>query len=59
VGHGVPEDQQPQKQQVQGKLSPQQVKSLLEAMSNQEKKVQDKVNIKKVQGAKVKTEKDW
>ena len=33
-----------------GQLSPQQVQSLLEAMNNQEKKVQDKVNAKKVKG---------
>lgn len=43
----------------QGKLSPQQVKSLLEAMNNQERKVQEKMNAKKVKGVKVKTEKDW
>lgn len=53
---GEPKDQQ---QQVQGKLSPEQVKSLLEAMNNQEKKVQDKINAKKAQGSKVKTDKDW
>ncbi|EDM44367.1 hypothetical protein SCB49_05040 [unidentified eubacterium SCB49] len=54
------EDKKPQQQQpTPGKLSPQQVKSLLEAMNNEEKKVQDKVNAKKEQGVKVKTEKDW
>ena len=42
---GKPQDQKPQ--QVQGQLSPQQVKSLLEAMNNEEKKVQDKINAKK------------
>ena len=47
------------KKQQQPKLSPQQVKNLLEAMNNQEKKVQDKINAKKVKGVKVKTEKDW
>ncbi|MBE9488719.1 MAG: aerotolerance regulator BatC [Bacteroidetes bacterium] len=47
-----------QKQQ-SGKLSPQQVRNLLEAMNNQEKKVQEKINAKKVKGEKVKTEKDW
>ncbi|AXT61745.1 tetratricopeptide repeat protein [Aquimarina sp. AD10] len=54
---GKPENQKPQ--QVQGQLSPQQVKSLLEAMNNEEKKVQDKMNAKKVKGAKTRTEKDW
>jgi Ca-activated chloride channel family protein len=42
-----------------GQLSPQQVQSLLEAMNNQEKKVQDKVNAKKVKGAPVRGKKDW
>ena len=40
-------------------LSPEQVKSLLEAMSNQEKKVQDKVNAEKVQGIPLRGQKDW
>ncbi len=52
-----PQEQKPQ--QAQGQLSPQQVKSLLEAMNNEEKKVQDKINAKKAQGQKVKTDKDW
>ncbi len=52
-----PQGQQPQ--QAQGQLSPQQVKSLLEAMNNEEKKVQDKINAKKAQGQKIKTDKDW
>ena len=42
-----------------GKLSPQQVKNLLEAMNNEEKKVQKKINAKKQKGTKVKSEKDW
>lgn len=54
------EGDKPQQQQpVPGQLSPQQVKSLLEAMNNEEKKVQDKVNAKKQKGAKVKSNKDW
>ncbi len=40
-------------------LSKQQVENLLRAMQNAEKKVQEKMDAKKVQGAKVKTEKDW
>jgi len=47
--------QQPQP----GKLSPQQVKNLLEAMNNQERNVQQKINSKKIKGKKVKAEKDW
>ncbi len=50
--------QQPQ-QPVPGKLSPQEVKNLLESMNNEEKKVQDKINAQKQKGAKVKSEKDW
>jgi len=49
---------QPPKQQP-GKLSPQQVKNLLEAMNAQEQKVQEKINAKKQEGIKIKTEKDW
>ena len=54
-----PGDNQKKPQQQPGKLSPQQVKNLLEAMNNQEKKVQEKINAKKAKGLKVKTEKDW
>ncbi|SKB37355.1 Tetratricopeptide repeat-containing protein [Salegentibacter salinarum] len=52
-----PEDGQPQPSQ--GQLSPEQIQSLLEAMSNEERKVQDKVNAEKQKGAKVQSEKDW
>lgn len=50
---------QKKNQQQPGKLSPQQVKNLLEAMNNQEKKVQEKINAKKAKGPKVRAEKDW
>ncbi len=46
-------------QPVPGQLSPQQIKNLLDAMNNEEKKVQDKINAKKQKGAKVKPDKDW
>ena len=52
-------EQQPPPKPKQGQLSPEQVKSLLEAMNNQEKKVQDKVNAEKIQGVPVRGEKDW
>ena len=42
-----------------GKLSPQQIENLLEAMNNQEQKVQEKMNADKQKGVKVPTEKDW
>ncbi|HET8735073.1 MAG TPA: tetratricopeptide repeat protein [Pricia sp.] len=51
------EQEQPQRRPNQ--LSKQQVKNLLEAMQNEEKKVQEKMDAKKVKGAKVRTEKDW
>ena len=56
--NGEPNENKKQQPQ-QGKLSPQQVKNLLEAMNNEEKKVQDKINAKKAKGVKIKTEKDW
>ena len=57
-----PKDQDPQQQQQQprpNQLSKQQIQNLLEAMQNEEKKVQEKIDAKKVKGAKVKNEKDW
>jgi len=42
-----------------GQISPEQVKSLLEAMNNQEKGVQQKVNAQKAKGVPTKTKKDW
>lgn len=57
-GQGDKEKQQ-QPKPTQGQLSPQQIKNLLEAMNNEEKKVQDKINAEKAKGVKVKSEKDW
>ena len=56
-----PEDdkKEQQKQPQPGKLSPQQMQQLLEAMNNEEKKTQEKMNAKKEKGKKVKQEKDW
>ena len=54
------DDKQEQQQQPQpGKLSPQQIEQLLEAMNNEEKKTQEKMNAKKERGKKTKQEKDW
>lgn len=59
-GKGDQEKEQEQKPQPQqGQLSPQQIKSLLEAMSNQEQKVQEKMNEEKQKGVIIKTDKDW
>ena len=41
------------------KLSPQQIKNILEAMNQQESKVLEKMNAKKLKGVKLKNEKDW
>jgi len=54
-----PNDQKQEQKPQPGKLSPQQIKNLLEAMNNQEKQVQEKINAKKAKGVKVKVEKDW
>ena len=40
-------------------MSPQQIKNLLEAMENQEKEVQDKINAQRVKGQRSNTDKDW
>ena len=53
------EEGQEQKQPRPNQLSPQQIQNLLQAMENEEKKVKEKIDAKKVKGAKVKTEKDW
>lgn len=61
-GEGDKKDDQKQKGQPKpkpGQLSPQQIKNLLEAMNNQEQKVQEKINAEKQKGVKVKPEKDW
>jgi len=52
-------ENQGQPKQQPGQLSPQQIKNILEAMNNQEQKVQEKMNAEKQKGTKVKTEKDW
>ena len=41
------------------KISPEQLKNLLKAMDNQEKKVQQKINKNKIKGSPVKNKKDW
>ena len=59
-GKGDEKEKEKQKPKPQpGQMSPQQIKSLLEAMNNQEQKVQEKMNAEKQEGIKIKTEKDW
>lgn len=52
-------DKQEQEQPRPNQLSKQQIQNLLEAMQNEEKKVQEKIDAQKVKGVKVKNEKDW
>ena len=55
-----PEDKQKESPDKRAKkLSPQQIKNLLEAMNQEENKVQEKINAKKLKGVKLKNEKDW
>lgn len=50
-----PQQNSPQPQD----LSKQQIEALLQALQNEENKVQEKMNAQKVQGPKLKVEKDW
>lgn len=54
-----PENKQPQGNPKPQELSKQQIENLLQALQNEENKVQEKMNAKKVQGRKLKVEKDW
>ena len=54
-----PEEQKSEPQKRPSQLSPQQVQNLLEAMQNEEKKVQEKMDAQKVKGVKTRNEKDW
>ena len=56
---GKPKDDQGQPKPKPGGISKQRTENLLDAVNNEEKKVQDKVNANKVKGSPVKTEKDW
>jgi len=58
-GKGGEDEKKEQPKPQPGQLSPQQVKNLLEAMNDQEQKVQDKMNAQKTKGERVQTEKDW
>ena len=53
------DDPKKEKKPRPNQLSPQQIENLLEAMQNEERKVQEKMEAKKVKGVKQKTEKDW
>jgi len=53
------QEKEQQEQPQPGQLSAQQIKNLLEAMNNEEKKVQEKINAQKTKGAKTRSGKDW
>jgi len=57
-GEGDEGEEQPPKP-IEGQLSPQQIQSLLDAMNNEEKKVQDKMNAEKQKGTPTRSDKDW
>jgi tetratricopeptide (TPR) repeat protein len=56
---GKPKDDPEQPKPKPGGIPKQRMENLLDAVNNEEKKIQDKVNANKVKGAPVKTEKDW
>ena len=56
-GDKKPQNNKPKPQE--GGISKQRLENLLDAVNNEEKKVQDKVNKNKVKGKPVQTEKDW
>ncbi len=54
-----PKDDQGKPKPIPGGISKQRTENLLDAVNNEEKKIQDKVNAQKVKGKPVQTEKDW
>ena len=54
-----PEDQRQNNTPQPQELSKEQIEALLQALQNEENKVQEKMNAQKVQGRKLKVEKDW
>lgn len=56
---GKDDKQEGQPQPKPGGISKERLQNLMDAVNNEEKKVQDKVNAQKVKGKPVKTEKDW
>ena len=60
---GKPKEDKPQDQgkpkSIPGGISQQRLENLLDAVNNEEKKIQEKVNAQKAKGKPVQTEKDW
>lgn len=55
----TPKDQNQDPKPQKGGISKDRLQNLLDAVNNEEKKIQDKVNAKKVKAIPVETEKDW
>jgi len=53
------EQEQQQQQQQQDNLTKQEAEQILQAIQNQEKQVQEKVDLKKARAAKISNQKDW
>lgn len=58
-GKNEKDDKGDGKKPKEGQISPQRIQNLLDAVNNDEKRVQDKVNAQKVKGKPVETDKDW
>jgi hypothetical protein len=56
---GKPKEDKQKPQPQQGGASQEKMKNLLDAVNNEEKKVQEKVNGKKVKGSPTENQKDW
>ena len=58
-GKGDEDKKQGEPKPKPGGISKERLQNLMEAVNNEEKKIQDKVNAKKMKGKPVQTEKDW
>ena len=58
-GKNEKDDKGDGKKPKEGQISKQRIQNLLDAVNNDEKRVQDKVNAQKVKGKPVETDKDW
>lgn len=58
-GKNEKDDKGDGKKPKEGQISQQRIQNLLDAVNNDEKRVQEKVNAQKVKGKPVETDKDW
>lgn len=52
-------EDKPKNSPQKGQLSPEQIERILEAMHNEERKTQEKINAQKMKGKPIRSEKDW